>query len=411
MQDEIIGLLNPTIDAIYAISFIALWTSARNNKAILCLACGFSLYVIAFLARTFLVGVPELIVGTGVHLLFGLGLFCVSSAYLMRVEQKPLTYFFAGVMGLSTVLLGFALWAGSFMASLVIENMSFGILYVVTAQTLMRSYAKHVLDDIIAGLVLLFGALHFFLAAFLTIFEPTITPTDFRESAYFTFAIVSVALATIMIATSAMSGFMIDLFRESSKQAQLDPLSGALVRGTFEGRADSLLSKANDEEKTLSLIVLDIDHFKQVNDIFGHQAGDEVIRALGKLVHVTVRTSDVVGRIGGEEFCVIVWNCKGEAAVGLAERIRKLFAEIEHESLNDDIRTTVSLGVAQWEPEESYGRLFARADAALYQAKRGGRNQTRFAEVEEPEIDQRNDDGYVDARAEAHVPELVQKRA
>ncbi|NQX95725.1 MAG: GGDEF domain-containing protein, partial [Erythrobacter sp.] len=86
------------------------------------------------------------------------------------------------------------------------------------------------------------------------------------------------------------------------------------------------------------------------------------------------------GRIGGEEFCILVYNCEHGAAEGLANRIRHRFATMEHEALGPDIRITASFGVTQWRSGEGYGKLFARADAALYNAKANGRNCVAGAE-------------------------------
>ena len=93
-----------------------------------------------------------------------------------------------------------------------------------------------------------------------------------------------------------------------------------------------------------------------------------------------IRGCDVAGRIGGEEFCIAVWNCPNEPAERLAERIRIAFARLEHDGLNDDIRLTASFGVATARDGETYERLFARADEALYQAKSDGRDQVSNAE-------------------------------
>jgi diguanylate cyclase (GGDEF)-like protein len=135
--------------------------------------------------------------------------------------------------------------------------------------------------------------------------------------------------------------------------------------------------------------VADIDNFKQVNDIWGHQSGDEAISGFGRLIEGMVRGCDTAGRIGGEEFCIAVWNCPNEPATRLAERIRVAFARLEHAGIGSDIRLTASFGVATARAGENYRELFARADAALYLAKSGGRNQVRNAELpaSDPAID------------------------
>jgi len=118
-----------------------------------------------------------------------------------------------------------------------------------------------------------------------------------------------------------------------------------------------------------------------VNDIWGHQSGDQAIADFGNLIKNKVRTCDVAGRIGGEEFCIAVWNCDNEPAYRLAERIRHAFAAHKHIVINDDIRLTASFGVATAQAGETYKQLFARADKALYEAKSKGRDRVVNADV------------------------------
>ena len=160
------------------------------------------------------------------------------------------------------------------------------------------------------------------------------------------------------------------------EDAERDALTGLKMRGPFEAQAIAMLNRARDKDVPVSVIVADIDHFKRVNDIWGHQVGDTAIASFGDLLRSTIRDTDIAGRIGGEEFCILVWNCPEEPTLNLAERIRARFEQLPIEGISDDVRLTASFGVAQWVTDEGYGRLFARADAALYRAKEGGRNST-----------------------------------
>ena len=169
---------------------------------------------------------------------------------------------------------------------------------------------------------------------------------------------------------------MTDQTKAVREDAERDALTGLKMRGPFEAQAIAMLNRARDKDVPVSVIVADIDHFKRVNDIWGHQVGDTAIASFGDLLRSTIRDTDIAGRIGGEEFCILVWNCPEEPTLNLAERIRARFEQLPIEGISDDVRLTASFGVAQWVTDEGYGRLFARADAALYRAKEGGRNCT-----------------------------------
>jgi diguanylate cyclase (GGDEF)-like protein len=187
---------------------------------------------------------------------------------------------------------------------------------------------------------------------------------------------VSLALAAVSLALILLGAALTDQTKAVREDAERDALTGLKMRGPFEAQAIAMLNRARDKDVPVSVIVADIDHFKRVNDIWGHQVGDTAIASFGDLLRSTIRDTDIAGRIGGEEFCILVWNCPEEPTLNLAERIRARFEQLPIEGISDDVRLTASFGVAQWVTDEGYGRLFARADAALYRAKEGGRNCT-----------------------------------
>lgn len=158
----------------------------------------------------------------------------------------------------------------------------------------------------------------------------------------------------------------------SVKQAELDFLTGLWNRRKFEEKSDYLLKKASRYRQSVSLLLIDVDHFKAVNDNYGHLVGDEVLKAIGRHLANTVREVDVVGRWGGEEFIILVPETSAEEARQLAERI---CAEIRRLSFEDIDRVTASIGVAQSMEDEELCQLMERADLALYQAKREGRDR------------------------------------
>jgi diguanylate cyclase (GGDEF)-like protein len=159
--------------------------------------------------------------------------------------------------------------------------------------------------------------------------------------------------------------------------ASLDPLTGAFNRRTFIELAAKQLSRARRLDAPLSLVLLDIDHFKRVNDTHGHLAGDEILKRFAEAVRDQLRREDIFVRYGGEEFCLLLPDVPGPGAVALAGRIRRAVTKAAFVADGEAIELTVSAGVAARldEGPEALDDLIARADEALYIAKNRGRNR------------------------------------
>lgn len=158
----------------------------------------------------------------------------------------------------------------------------------------------------------------------------------------------------------------------------IDQLTGLHNRRYMNGQLEQFMQRAVRGNQPLSLMMTDIDHFKAVNDTHGHQAGDDVLKEIGKRLRANVRPTDVVCRTGGEEFVVLMPNTPGDLACAAAERIRKAVAAEEFPVLggSQSLRITVSAGVSTLQGEgDTIDDLMHRADTALYQAKTGGRNR------------------------------------
>lgn len=154
-----------------------------------------------------------------------------------------------------------------------------------------------------------------------------------------------------------------------------DSLTGLLNHATLKERLAAESSRARRSGAPLSFAMVDIDHFKAVNDTHGHPIGDRVILALARLLQNRLRRSDIVGRYGGEEFGVILPDTTQAEAAELMDRLRQDFARISHQGAGGPFSVTFSCGVAFFEDRSDAGTLGEAADAALYEAKRGGRNR------------------------------------
>lgn len=152
-----------------------------------------------------------------------------------------------------------------------------------------------------------------------------------------------------------------------------DPLTGAYNRRGFLRRLNEEIGRAERFELPLCLMLLDVDHFKRVNDLHGHQVGDELLVGLARKISGAIRASDIFGRWGGEEFVLVVPQEDLADAEGIAEKLRR---EVAAAPLVADVALTVSLGVTCFRRGETASELIARADRTLYAAKAGGRNRT-----------------------------------
>ena len=163
--------------------------------------------------------------------------------------------------------------------------------------------------------------------------------------------------------------------KQVRRASERDALTGVLNRGAWRERLELLAADMQDAGRSISVLFFDIDLFKLVNDSLGHAAGDECLKALARTVGEELRGGDVLGRLGGEEFAVILPTAKRIHAIAVAERIRTAVQQRCQVVGEDQVELTVSIGAAEWlGPAETFDALMERADRAMYVAKDSGRN-------------------------------------
>ena len=158
------------------------------------------------------------------------------------------------------------------------------------------------------------------------------------------------------------------------EQAIIDPLTRVPNRLGFEQQLGDELARWERYRSNLSLAVIDIDHFKRINDGFGHAAGDKVLIAVAQQIREAIRRTDRVSRYGGEEFVVLLPETDLRAAFRALDKVRDVIANCQFQYKEERVPVTISIGIAQFSEEDTFDSVFERADAALYQAKSGGRN-------------------------------------
>jgi diguanylate cyclase (GGDEF)-like protein len=200
---------------------------------------------------------------------------------------------------------------------------------------------------------------------------PRLSNTDYADH--------DLALLRALADSSAIALRNADLVERLRKQASFDPLTGCRNRREFEEHLNSEFARARRYDRPLSLILLDIDHFKRINDDLGHEVGDHALRRIGGALCQAGRATDVVCRYGGEEFAIICPETPRDEAIRFAERLRVLIEELQPDDAMPRA-ITASLGVAAYpEDADGGGTLLRASDRALYQAKAMGRNRVMQA--------------------------------
>lgn len=193
------------------------------------------------------------------------------------------------------------------------------------------------------------------------------------QTIVFSFASLFVVVATL--------GFVLmcsdQLNQELERQAMLDPLTGLSNRRTLDVMAAQALASAQRHDRPSALLLIDVDHFKRINDDCGHAAGDEALQLLAATLRRELRNEDLLGRLGGEEFVAVLPESDESEALASAERLRRGVEELDFSAGGRPVPLRISIGVATMRAGDDFAALLRRADAAMYAAKRAGRNCVR----------------------------------
>ena len=192
----------------------------------------------------------------------------------------------------------------------------------------------------------------------------------------FSIELVLYAIGTVFVIFMLVSDRAVTVHKTA---ASVDPLTGMFNRRGFAEACARVIEREAKAGRPVTVMIFDIDHFKSINDRFGHPAGDEILKLFSTVVVNNLRISDLSGRIGGEEFAALL-PCSLEEGVLVAERVREAFETSGIVCEDGPVDTTVSIGVAGGPAGTELEVLLAAADTALYQAKRSGRNRVEAAE-------------------------------
>ncbi len=266
-----------------------------------------------------------------------------------------------GLIATIIVALGrlFLLNSGTYPTVVAVSGIvSIGLISVSLSHWL-RHWPKNYLWSMLTGNSLLIGnfVLYLFTKDFMIMFTMTVI-----------FLIASYVVYTSLSFVQESNR----LYRKFKKESVQDPLTGLNNKRTF----NDLLDKFMDNQEDLALLVVDIDHFKEVNDVYGHLRGDAVLKKVGTILIENSRSHDIVSRHGGEEFTILLPHCTQEQALEIGERIRKTVEDYVIEIEGIRIQVTVSIGISTKSSLTlNSNQIFQFADEALYRAKNNGRNR------------------------------------
>ncbi|NUS20601.1 MAG: GGDEF domain-containing protein [Mesorhizobium sp.] len=382
----LIALLNPTIALALGAAFLVLWSYQRHRPYLAVLGASYCLSAPGFLLQYFTLPIGLALTKLVSNVCFTIAACCLSSAIIARYGRR-VPYVGITVMtgGGLAAFLWFMFVQPDLTWRVLVMNFGFGALSLLVAAELRTVRNNGPTEKILFALSLLSG-LNFIVRTLVVVIAHGPFPSydGFYGSSYWTTALLSHALMSLLIALCLFTAAALDVMRALKAETHTDPLSGILNRRGFEERATLLLDQCGKAGFPVALVLADLDHFKALNDRHGHEAGDRVIADFAAKLHSATGARGAAGRIGGEEFAVLLPLSDLAAARLFAEAIRALYSAGTVDGLPPGTRVTASFGVAARTGKEGLMPLMRRADEALYKAKRNGRDSVRLS-YERPE--------------------------
>ena len=377
---RIVSLIAPAIFLLFSMSFLAAWLVDRKRRHILLLSLALFLYCAGAMSQ--IIGVPS---DTGLNAIVSAAIYAISSSILVegilrRIGRRHHVLlhilFLAGIVG---GIYYYFYVDRNLVARIYILNFGIGALFMLTAVRILDLRSGKLPDRILFWIFLIFS-IQFFCRTLLTIgADPIISrggkdvAAVFGQTVFWLSLQVSVSVFGAALALALLATAVSDVLDDLKLQRDTDPLTQLLNRRGFDAKAAEIL--ADPSNAPISAIVFDIDHFKSINDNFGHHMGDEVLQAMGSFVSRALKAGDIAGRLGGEEFAVLMRSTDRYGAFGFAEGLR---TTLENENFHflSGRRVTASFGIAVRRQDETLSMLLTRADILLYTAKSEGRNRS-----------------------------------
>ncbi|OQM77162.1 GGDEF domain-containing protein [Manganibacter manganicus] len=370
-----LALLNPSIALVLAAAFGALWAYQKNRSYLAVLAIGYVATAIGFLLQHFVQPLGLKASQIASSLAFMVAVCLISGAIVSRYRNRLPLVGIGIAASVGAALYGWFMFVDQdLIRRILVLNFAFGAISLVVAAELWGVRKRGPAETVLLVLSLL-ASMNFIVRTLivLKIEGPIGDHQGFLHSTYWTTAMLSHAVLTLMLALCLFTAAALDVVAALRSDSHTDALSGLFNRRGFEEQALEALARCAPTGLPVSLVLADLDHFKAVNDSFGHAEGDRVIANFAGVLRRVAGTQGIPGRIGGEEFAVLLPLADLAAARLFAETVRAGFGLSE----SGGMRVTASFGIAMLSHDEPLHRLMQRADDALYRAKQSGRDGVR----------------------------------
>ena len=389
MHSPTLTILAALLTALVTAVLYAVWHFNKNIPGLrlwmLSFLCS-SIFTVSLLARSWLPEVVGVVISQG---FVALGAYLCLLAGRTYMGRRPFSHLYAavGIGALVALSVVFTVVIPHLGMRFLLAGLGAGVCYLLTAHTLAaggmhRVPARYLLAGVLGlhGLFLLLRPALFTLGGAGLGALPGAGPIAQISQ----FVVLEAIVAAVLLGFGALILTNEFITSELRHLAEVDPLTSVFNRRAFFTLLDKAVSSAQRTHTPVPVLVLDLDHFKTINDTWGHRAGDDVLRHFVALGLRCLRKEDVMGRLGGEEFAIFLPNAGAEGARAVAERLRLLVESHPATAGARSIPLTVSIGIALCGPGDSAGAALQRADEAMYLAKQRGRNRVEMSGPAQP---------------------------
>ncbi|RKR25914.1 diguanylate cyclase (GGDEF)-like protein [Acidovorax sp. 93] len=363
----------------------AVWSFNRNIPGLRLWMVSFllgSVFSVSLLVRDWFPEVVAVVISQGS---VSLAAYLCLMASRMYMGRRPFSHWYAvvGIGALMVASVYFTVVQSHLGMRFVFVGLGAGICFLLTARTMadggVRRVPARYLFALVAGLHGLFLLLRPALFKLAPV-APGGLPDAGLVALVSQFVLLEAIVAVVLLGFGALMLANEFITSELRHLAEMDPLTNVFNRRAFLTLLDKAISAAQRTGTAVPVLVMDLDHFKNINDTWGHRAGDDVLRHFVMLAHRCLRKEDVMGRLGGEEFAIFLPNASAAGALAVAERLRALVEAQPVATGPQSIPLTVSVGVTLCAHGDAAGAALQRADEAMYLAKERGRNRVEVSE-------------------------------